>query len=62
MIGPETLLMDPCFVPSFGPFAAAIDWIGIIGHVDVIVFDRMNLLSVHDKAIYPIPVRKDSFE
>ena len=55
----------PIFVPAFRPLAAAIEGIGIIAHIDVshvTVFDRMNLFSVHDQAVYPIPVRKDGFE
>ena len=62
MICLEPLLMDPCFMPAFRPIAAAIDWICIICNVDVTVFDRMNLFSVHDKAISSIAIRKHSFE
>jgi hypothetical protein len=49
-------------MPSFRRVASAIDRIVIVCHVNVTVLGRMNLLRVHDKAIHPIVLRKDSFE
>jgi hypothetical protein len=58
MVSLETLLMNPFLVPSFWPVAAAIDRIGIIGHVKVTVFNGMNVFCVHDKSINTVTVLK----
>jgi hypothetical protein len=54
--------MDPDLIPVFWPVAAAIDWICLIYHVNVTVFDGINVFSVHDQAAQPIAIWENSFE
>ena len=54
--------MDPSFVPSFLPIAAAMEGVSPEGYVNGTVLDRMNLFGVHDMAVQLVAVWKNRFE